>query len=128
MNKGFTLVELLAVIIVILSLALLTTISVSNIIKNSKQRLNDAQKQIIEDATGMWIADNLDKIPDAGDEYNCVYITFEELKDYGSIDDITLKDSDEDIDDMIIKIELKNNIKYDITVDAQSVQNCNKVY
>ena len=54
--------------------------------------------------------------------------TFEELKDYGSIDNITLKNSDEDIDDMLIKIELKDNKKYDITVDAESVQECEKVY
>lgn len=128
MKNGFTLIELLAVIVILLALILLSTISVSNIIKSSKERLNNAQKQIIIDATGMWIADNLDLIPDSNSEYSCIYITYEELREYGAIDNIVLKDAEEDIDNMIIKINLENTTKYDIIVDADNIQNCNKVY
>lgn len=128
MKNGFTLIELLAVIVLILVLTLITTISVSNILTSSKEKLNDSQKQIIEDATGMWIVDNLDKIPDNDSAYSCVYITFGELRDYGAIDDITLKNIEDDINNMIIRIDLTNDTKYSITVDAENTNNCNKVY
>lgn len=127
MNKGFTLIELLAVIIVILTLTLLTTISVSNIIKNSKEKLNNAQKKIIEDATGMWMTDNLDKLPDDDSEYTCIYIEFDDLVEYGAIDEVTLKDIDQDMDTMNIRIDYNNNA-YQITLDADSVSNCQYAY
>ncbi len=127
MNKGFTLVELLAVIAVILTITLLTTITVGNIIKNSKEKLSDAQKKIIEDATGMWMTDNLDILPDEDSAYSCVYIQFIDLVEYGAIDEITLKEADSDIDSMNIRIDYENN-GYNITIDASYISDCHYAY
>ena len=51
MKKGFTLVELLAVIIILAIIAMITTISVGTIIKDSKTNLSQMQKSKIEEAT-----------------------------------------------------------------------------
>ena len=83
MNKrGFTLVELLAVIVILALLALLTSTAVTKIVKDSKENLSSVQIQNIKEAAEMWGADNLDKLPDAGD---CNYITLGVLQDEGLI-------------------------------------------
>ena len=120
MNKGFTLVELLAVVVILALLAYLTSISVASIIKTSKVKLTQVQTQIIEDTTGMWLTDNLDLLPDAG---NCLYITLGELKAYGAVGDIKDFNKLEKLsDDIIIKITAVNENKYDIDelVDTES--------
>ena len=50
MKKGFTLVELLAVIVILGVLALITTMSVGKILKDSKNTLSDTQKSNVEQA------------------------------------------------------------------------------
>ena len=134
MNKGFTLVELLAVVVILALLAYLTSIAVASIIKTSKVKLNDTQIQIIEDATGMWLTDNLDLIPDSG---NCIYITLGELKEYGALGDVKNLNTVESLDDdMIIKVTAITDKKYKIEeiVDSESdeyidcTNNCTKAY
>ena len=54
MNKGFTLVELLAVIILLSVIALITTISTSSTINKSKTKLTEIQIQKIEKAAEVY--------------------------------------------------------------------------
>ena len=127
MNKGFTLVELLAVIIIIVAISTLVTFTVSNIIKDSKGKLDAAQKTIIEDATGMWFMDNLVQMPDTNN--SCIYITLGELKDYGSINDVRDINTLENLPNSLkIKIDITNDTKYSITVDADDITGCSKFY
>ncbi len=53
-NRGFTLVELLAVIVILTMLVFITTISVGNIISNSKQSLLSEQEKTIEEAAKIY--------------------------------------------------------------------------
>lgn len=53
-KNGFTLVELLAVIIILSVIALITTISVTSILANTEESLNDVQIAKIEEAAQIY--------------------------------------------------------------------------
>ncbi len=100
MKKGFTLIELLGVIIIISLLALLTSIAVTKLVKDSKQQLSNVQKELIKSSAEMWGADNLDRLPNKGE---CVYLSVSDLKNEG------LLDNSEKLDDNII-VRIKNKL------------------
>ena len=88
-KKGFTLVELLATIIILGLLALLASTSVTKVLKESKGDLYTTQIKLVESAVKVWGAENIDKLPD---DNECKYLTIKNLQDYGLIDkDITLR-------------------------------------
>ncbi len=100
MKKGFTLVELLGVIIIISLLALLTSVAVTKLVKDSKQQISNVQKSLIVEAAKIWGADNLGKLPNKGE---CVYLSVSDLKNEG------LLDNSEKLDNNII-IRIKNEL------------------
>ena len=53
-NKGFTLVELLAVIVILGIILLVVMPSVTGILNRSQNRLNDEQEQAILNAARQW--------------------------------------------------------------------------
>ncbi len=53
-NKGFTLVELLAVIVILSLLAIITTVSIGNIMSSSKNSLSDEQKKNLEESAKIY--------------------------------------------------------------------------
>ena len=109
MNKnGFTLVELIAVIVILGLLALIANSSVVNVVKNSKSDLYNAQLKLIESAAETWGNDNLDKLPNDGE---CKYLTLANLKNYGLIKEeiINPKTNSEFSDNLYIKITSKIN-------------------
>ncbi len=110
MKKAFTLVELLGVIIIISLLALLTSIAVTKLVKDSKQQLSNVQINLIKSSAEMWGADNLDRLPDIDE---CAYLSVSDLKKEGLLDDSNLDDD--------IKVKITNNkatengvIKYEV--------------
>ena len=58
MKKGFTLVELIAVIIILAVIASITYPTVSNSIKNSKEKAYNVQVESIVEAAHKWAVDN----------------------------------------------------------------------
>ncbi len=100
MKKGFTLVELLGVIIIISLLALLTSVAVTKLVKDSKQQISNVQINLIKSSAEMWGADNLDRLPNKGE---CVYLSVSDLKNEG------LLDNSEKLDDNII-VRIKNEL------------------
>ena len=103
-RKGFTLVELLAVVIILALLTLLASTSVTKLVKDSKEDLSSAQIKLIKSAAEMWGADNLDKLPNSGE---CGYITLGDLKESGLLDS--------SIVDAANNEEISNNLKIKIT-------------
>lgn len=81
--KGFTLVELLAVIVILSLLLLLAVTTVSSQFKNSKDELYDTQLNNIKLAAEMWGSDNKVKLNSISD---CVSLTLGYLKDEGYVD------------------------------------------
>ena len=78
MKKGFTLVELLAVIVIIAAVALVVFPIVTGHINDSKEKLCLVQVKDIEDAAKKWATENNDKL----DKYhiNDVYVSVDYLK------------------------------------------------
>ena len=106
-KKGFTLVELLAVIVILSLLALLTGTAITKMVKDSKEELSDAQKNLIKAAAETWGAENLDKLPSANE---CKYITLQDLQRYGIIDSNVIDpETSEKIQDLNIKITTTGN-------------------
>lgn len=126
-KKGFTLVELLAVIIILTLLALLTSTAVTKLVKDSKEKLSNAQLRLIESAAEAWGADNLAKLPETG---SCGYLTLQDLKEYGFIDSNILDPNNSQLisDDLKIKITTTTssygNSITNYEVNPKSVEGC----
>lgn len=129
-EKGLTLTELLAVIIILSVLVLIASTSVTSVIKSSKNDLYSTQIQLIKSAAEAWGSDNINRLPSKG---TCVYLRLRELKRYGLLDEsITNPKTDNEFsDELKIKIssELTNygleNITYEVDGD---VSGCTPVY
>ena len=78
-KKGFTLVELLAVIIILSIIVLITAISTSNIIRNSKKSLSDIQINSIKESAKSYYIEE-------GNNQNYVCVNVSELISKGYID------------------------------------------
>lgn len=130
-RKGFTLVELLAVIVIIALLALITTTSVTKFVGDAKNNLSNVQIGLIKSAAEAWGADNINKFPEAN---KCSYITLKDLKNQGFIDSSVIdpKTNKKISDDLKIKISNtlseygKEIISYE--VNPQNTNNCEWAY
>ncbi|MBR6690068.1 MAG: prepilin-type N-terminal cleavage/methylation domain-containing protein [Bacilli bacterium] len=130
-NKGFTLVELLAVVVILALLALLTTTSVTKLVKDAKEDLSSTQIQLIKSAAEAWGADNLNMLPSTGE---CSYLTLKDLKSYGLLDNTIIdpKDNQEISDDLKIKISTTTSdygkIVTNYEVNSKNTTNCEEIY
>lgn len=81
-NKGFTLVEMLAVIVILSIIALIAVPAITGIIKSSKETLSDAQLKSIENSARNWSTDieNVEKLPVDGE---CIKVSLSLLKKGG---------------------------------------------
>ena len=120
MKNGFTIVELLAVIIIISLLVTLTGLSTSKLVKNSKKTLTDIQKSEIINAAKIYMSDNIGINIESGE---CKYITLSKLIEKGYIENI------QDLDEAYIKITLdESKILTDyIYVIDNSIESCDEL-
>ena len=126
-SKGFTLVELLAVISILSLLALITSTVISNSLKEAKKDLTETQKESIKLATQAWGSDNINKLPTSG---NCAYITIQDLIDDGYLESkiINPETKEEISSDLKIKIssqQSKKNLIYE--VNSSSINDCSYI-
>lgn len=92
MNKGFTLVELLAVLIVLGILMTIVTTTILNQVDESKNKLNDAQIEIVKNAS-IEYANNKGLFKKSNSSYN---ICLNDLKNEGLIDDVIINSLNKD--------------------------------
>ena len=126
MKRGFTLVEMLATLIIIALISAIVIPSVSTLIKNNRVDMCNSQIENIESAARLWANDNLVYLPtkendvvvsindlleskvDLNDEYGTLVLTVGYLQDEGYIDDVYDAVLKENIDkDVAIKITKK---------------------
>lgn len=86
MKKGFTLVELLAVIVILGIIAAITMPIVDNVLKNSRQKAYDEQVNFILKQAEAWAATHDNRIQSDNE------ITLDTLINDGYIDQDSLKD------------------------------------
>lgn len=93
-NKGFTLVELIAVIVVLGLISLIAIPTVNNSIIKYKDKLEADAIRNIEQAAKNWAADNINKLPNVLDTESDVSMTYPEIdteQDFSKLK-ITLSD------------------------------------
>ena len=123
-KKGFTLVELLAVIIILAVILTIILPSVSRTLKKSKNTIYDIQINDILNSTYDYSLKNLKLLPESGK----TYITLNELKKHGYIEN-NIKDPKTNKNfenDLVISIENVGS-KYKNTLD-NSLLNGNYLY
>ena len=104
-KKGFTLVELLAVIIIIGVIGLIVFPSAIESINNSKEKLYREQVDRILDATDSWSSSHDSLLPDNTSNSTPIYITVDVLQKAGLLKKEDVKnpvDSSETMDDKIV--------------------------
>jgi len=103
-KNGFTLVEVLGVMVIIVVIFLLVFPSVNHIIKKSEETIDDVQTNKILNATYDYSLKNLNLLPEEG---KITYITLSELKNSNliSADLIDIKTQEQMPNNLVISIE-----------------------
>jgi len=113
-KKGFTLIELMGVIILLGILSLIATVSISNTLKEKKHESCEMQLKNIISGAELWVSKNPFDAPKGDEE---VVLSLKDLKDGGLVDkDITNPITSELFsDDIKITItRVDNSYKYEI--------------
>ena len=108
-NKAFTLVELLAVIIILGLLVTITVPNIMNAIDISREKSYNSQVEEIEKAAERWAVDNLQTVNSKE------YITVTELKEEGYLNKKEVKNpkTKEEMNGCVFIIKENNNYKYE---------------
>ena len=101
-RKGFTLVELLAVVVILLAISVIAVTSISAAIERANVKRDDASKKALYTVARTYFDDYKNTI-----NSDCVDVSV--LIDYYNIDSDSIKKSDGDVFDGSIK---KNGNKY----------------
>lgn len=139
-NKGFTLVELLAVLVILGIVALVSIPAITGSLKNYKYTLYETQIKNIENAARVWGSDHIYELPNDENSsedvtysksvtypsnYKRLFITLGDLQNEGYIDkelkSVKSKGNKEELisPDMIIVIEkISNKLEYTV-IDGQ---------
>ena len=103
-NKGFTLVELLAVLVILIAIMSIAIPSISSSLERSKTKQDEGKKKILESAAELFVTDYKNQIG-----ANPCYITMDELVSNKYISDDALEMSNGNLFDGYIKYDKSNN-------------------
>lgn len=84
-EKGLTLVEVIAVLIVLSIVATIVTPNIAVEIRDYKNRILETQINTIKEATKNWVADNVDKVSCNGN--SALLVSIQELKQGAYLED-----------------------------------------
>ena len=120
-KKGFTLVEIIGVVVILGLIALLAFPKILNMIKQSENKLSDSAKTLIYMASSQYTAKYINDFPKV--EGNVYCITIEDLI---KEDFLTTSIQNENLGDFglqtKIKITINDNQKYDYIIDNSCVE------
>lgn len=117
-NKGFTLVEIVGVIVILGLIALLAFPPLLNMIKNSENKISEANKSLIYSSSSQYITKYINEFPKENNRIYC--ITIEKLIKED------LLSSTIDLGDFNLQsyVQIKvNNAKYEYNLVNQCTEN-----
>ena len=117
MKKGFTLVELLGVVVILAILATIVVPVATTLIGKSVLSLNDVQLSNIKTGAVSWATDHISDVPGTSSTYNAIEVSLNTLIAGGyipsDIKDLTTKNNYSDIVNVVITYG-NNRLSYDI--------------
>lgn len=72
MKKGFTVVELLAVVVILSLLVILIMPNILNNVNNKREDVSDSAKKMIYDATDIYMKENSEIYPSTKESVHCI--------------------------------------------------------
>lgn len=108
MRKGFTLIELMAVIVIISLVCLLTFPNIVNQIEKSKDANKDNIEEVVISSAKKYVNDNIDKYSEQRD----YCISVEELVDNDYLKEDIVNDEENNLLDWYVKVNYDNDFKY----------------
>jgi prepilin-type N-terminal cleavage/methylation domain-containing protein len=121
-NKGFTLVELLAVLVILTAIMGIAIPSISSSLERSKNKQNKAREKVLESAAELYITDHKNAVYTNLGSANSCYIVLSNLEEYLSAD--ALKDADDNEISGYILFTKPNTYEF-IETKNDSVLSCN---
>ncbi len=120
MKKGFTLVELLGVIVILSIVGVIVTPLIMNAINESRQTASDSQKIAIERAAKNYVNANMYTIDDSCKTTSGCKVKIKLLKEQGFLEDKVIKDAitEEVISEESTVTISKNGNKYKYTFNG----------
>lgn len=118
-NKGFTLVEIIAVLIILVAIMGIAIPAITSSVERSKEKQNNTKMKMLESFAKLYVSDNKNDIYNKlGDENSC-YIRLSTLRDFGYLPTDADQDADGNEFDGVI-IFIKPNI-YNYQVNHNGV-------
>ena len=114
-KSGFTLAELIGIIVILAVIALITITSVTNIMKENTEKLYQIQINNIITSAKTWASSHVFELPENDDEY--IELTLLQLKEAGLVEENITNPKTEQLfsNDLKIRItKIDNNYKYEI--------------
>lgn len=87
-NEGYTLIELLAILVILGVIIMISVPSITGVINSSKDQLYDEQVRILENAARTYMSENSTLLPDDG---NSEFVKIKDLIDDGIISEDKIK-------------------------------------
>ena len=123
MKKGFTLVELIGVIVVLGLISLIVVPSVTNSLKVNKKKLCKIQLTNIVEAAKVWGGDNLYSLPEIIGDTKTIALAELQANGYISDDVVNPVTKDKFSPDPVVTIT-KTSSGFDYQIDLDSQQVC----
>ena len=92
-NKGFTLVELISVLVILIAIMAVAVPSISKSLGRSKEKQLERNKKVLENAAEFYVTNNKDEIFGSSGTDNC-YIELDELVSKNYVDKSVIIDSE----------------------------------
>lgn len=109
-RKGFTLVELLAVLVLLSAIMYIAIPSISSSMERSKNKKKEKNIQLLEAAAEMYVADHRYAIQKQKND-SC-YIVLDDLVSGGYVPSDVIKNDDDELMGIIVYIKGKNMFSY----------------
>lgn len=124
-NKGFTLVELLAVLVILAAIMGIAIPSITSSMERTKTKQNEEKKAMLESFAELYVADHKNTIySNIGSATSC-YISLSTLKDSGYLTNDADKDADgNQLNGHILFVKAENSYNYIENIPT-GVASCN---